>query len=361
MIGLKNASRLFKSYKIAILLGAIVLIVFSLTVPSRVRTILTGPLAKYETTKVKRETISQTISASGEIRAEKQVTLTFQTSGQLAWVGIKEGDRVKAWQAIAALDRRELEKDLKKKLLAYMNERWDFEQTQEDYNIGGRPLEKVGVLTEAERRILQKAQFDLNSTVLDVEIKDLAYKLATIITPIAGIVTKIDVPIAGVNITPATAEFVVADPSQMKFVANVDETDIGLVNLGQKGRVLLDAYADEEFEGVVTKIAFSSITTRGGGTAFEIEISLPENTDQRFKVGMNGDAEIILAEKEEVLSVPTEAIETREGKTYVEIVEGRRLKEVEVETGISSDTRIEIVKGLNQDQIIVTGEKTKKQ
>lgn len=356
----KRIINFFKSHKIALVVVLIALLVSSFPVAKRVKSTLAGPLVKYETAKVKKQDIFKTVSASGEVRAENQVSLKFQTSGQLAWVGVKEQDQVKKWQAIASLDRRELEKDLKKKLLAYMNERWDFEQTQEDYNIEGRPIEKVGVLTEAERRILQKAQFDLDSTVLDVEIKDLAYKLATIVTPIEGIVTDIDVPIAGVNITPATATFVIADPSQMKFVANVDETDIGQVCLGQKVKIALDAYPVDEFEGTVKKIAFSSTATRGGGTAFEVEISLPENNQKKFKVGMNGDAEIILAEKEGVLTVPLEALKTREGKTYVQVVEGRSIKEVEVQRGLESETNVEITEGLWQGQIVIKGEKGKK-
>jgi len=274
----------------------------------------------------------------------------------LIWVGVKEGDQVNKWQAIASLDKRELEMTLKKDLNDYMNERWDFEQEHEDYETSGKTKEQW-LVTDAIKRILEKAQFDLNNAVIDIEIADLAIKLAAIVTPIDGIVTNIESPVAGVNITPATARFTIANPGNMKFMANVDESDIGKVTIGQKVLVSLDAYPDEVFEGEVTNIAFAAITTRGGGTAFPVDITLPENTDQRFKVGMNGDVEIVTAEKSEVLIVPPEAVKTKKGETYLQVIEGRTVKEIKVEKGLESDSQVEIISGVSEGQIIITGEK----
>lgn len=354
--GLKKIIELIKKNKIKIAIGLAVLIIFLAVVPQRVKKTIEGPKAIYETTGVEKSDLLQTVSASGEVASQEQVTLKFQTSGKLIWVGVKKGDHVKKWQAIASLDKRELEKDLKKELNDYLNERWDFEQTYEDYEKSGLPEEKW-LVTDAIKRILQKAQFDLNNTVIDVEIADLAVELATLISPITGIVTEIDEPMAGVNITPATATFTIANPGSMKFVANVDESDVGKIKLGQKVIIILDAYYEEELEGEITNVAFAAITTRGGGTAFPIDISLPENANQKFKVGMNGDVEIVIAEKTNVLTVPLDALTTKDGQSYVQIIEGREIKEIKVETGIESDSKIEILSGVEEGQKIITGKK----
>jgi HlyD family secretion protein len=338
-----------------LVLGGAALAVSSATVIPRAKAAFQPLEAKYETAKVRTADIRETISASGKIESENQATLQFQTSGLLNWVGVKVGDKVKKWQAIASLDKREIEKDLKKKLLAYMNERWDFEQTQDDYKTDRNNL----TLTDAEKRILEKAQFDLDSIVLDVEIKDLARQLATIISPIDGVVTEIDSPIAGVNITPATARFTIIDPSTTKFMADIDEADIGKVRPGQKVTISLDAYPNETFEGEVTKIAFAAITTRGGGTAFQTDIALPENSNQRFKWGMNGDAEVIIDEATSALTIPTKAISERNGKKYVKVIEGKKLEEIEIKTGIESDNDTQVTDGLSIGQIIVVSEKSK--
>lgn len=354
--GIIKLVTLIKKHRVPVSIGIAIFIIALAILPQRIKRIVAGPKAQYETTKVKKGDIIQAISASGEIESQEQVILKFQTSGKLIWVGVKEGDHVSKWQAIASLDRRELEMDLKKDLNDYMNERWDFEQTYEDYDKSGL-TEEQWLVTDAIKRILQKAQFDLNNAVIDVEITDLAIKLATIASPIEGIVTDIESPVAGVNITPATARFTIANPGNMKFVANIDESDIGKVAIGQRVLVSLDAYPDETFEGEVTNIAFAAITTRGGGTAFPVDITLPENIDQRFKVGMNGDVEIISAEKSEVLIVPPEAIKTKKGETYLQIIEGRTVKEIKIEKGLESDNQVEIISGTSEGQIVIIGKK----
>src|SRR3989304_9274792 len=113
---------------------------------------------------VKRETIKDELSLSGEIEAEEHVTLRFQSSGRLAWVGVKEGDYVKKYQGVASLDQREVQQNLKKYLNTYVNERFDFDQEKQDTQI-----KYTGGLSEDARReairVLDKAQNDLNSAV----------------------------------------------------------------------------------------------------------------------------------------------------------------------------------------------------
>ncbi|PIU33022.1 hypothetical protein COT04_02275, partial [Candidatus Shapirobacteria bacterium CG07_land_8_20_14_0_80_39_12] len=202
-------------------LTAIILAIFIIAVGwPTTKKVTAKPEQNYETAKVQKEDLTDTVSASGTVQAENQVDLKFQTSGLLTWVGVKEGDQVKKWQAIASLDKRELEKNLLKTLRDYNKKRWDFEEIN-------RVTYKDQIVTDTLKRILEKNQFDLDKAVADVEIKDLAIKLATISSPIEGIVTHIDTPVAGINITPATAVFSIANPDKMKFVANVDEADIG--------------------------------------------------------------------------------------------------------------------------------------
>jgi len=320
------------------------------------KTVFYNPVAAYETTQAKKYDLTEMVMASGVIRSENQVDLKFQTSGLLSWVGVKEGDYVKKWQAIASLDKRALQKSLEQEMLDYMSERWDFEQTQEDY----KETKERYLVTDEIKRILEKAQFDLDSVVLDYEIADLTVKLATLTSPIEGIVTSIDTPVAGVNITPATAVFTIADPNQMKCVTNIDEVDIGKIRLGQKAEITLDAYPEEIIEGKINKVSFSSVRTTGGGTAYPVEISLSQDENFKFKVGMNGDVEIIIDSKEDILAVPIEAVKEKDDKSYVQIVEGKKIKDIEVETGLETDTKTEITKGIEEGQTIILRKKTKK-
>jgi HlyD family secretion protein len=300
---------------------------------------------KVETAKVKQGDISQTISASGEIIADTQVELKFQTSGQLAWVGVKEGDQVKKWQAIASLDKRELEKRFKKELNLYLRERTEFDDTQDTY--------KDTPLSDAIKRLKERAQIDLDQTVLDVEIRDITLKFATLFSPIDGIVISIDTPMAGVNITPATAVFTVADPNSLIFEAEVDETDIRFIKEGQKVQLMLDAFPDKELTGQVTQISFTSRTSRGGGTVFPIKISLPKKDSLTYRLGMNGDADFVVQTSKNALVVPVEAL-LPDNQVWVK--RGEAFEKINVETKIESDAEVEVVNNLSEeDEVVISG------
>lgn len=301
--------------------------------------------AKIKTVPVKQKTISQTISASGEISAGIEVNLKFQTSGQLSWVGVKEGDKVKKWQAIASLDRQELEKRLKKDLNTYVRERTEFEDVWDDYPDPG--------LTDAISRLKERAQIDLDQTVLDVESRDLALKYATIISPIDGVVTAIDVPVAGVNITPATAVFTVADPNSLVFEVQVDETDIRFIQEGQEVIIFLDSLPDQELQGKVAQISFTSETASGGGTVFPVKVSLPETEAIAYRIGMNGDANFLVSTRENVLTIPVEALQP---DNHVWLKRAGDYQKVEVEVGVENDTDLEILSGLSEgDEVVSEG------
>ena len=314
-----------------------------------------GKKDEFTLTVVEKGDLINNISASGIIKADKEVNLKFEASGRLAWVGVKEGDFVNEWQAIAQLDIKELQKNLEKYLRDYSKERWDFEQDREDYNITANNLDQY-TLTNEVRRILEKNQFDLEKAVLDVELKDIALKYATLVTPIAGIVASIDTPIAGINITPATAVFTVSDPQSVYFSANIDEMDIAKVRLNQKTKIILDSFENKEFAGSISQISFTSVKTSGGGTAFPIKIPLPKNQDLKFKLGMNGDIEIVLEKKENVLFVPSSAMIKKGEKRFVWLIENEKTKKMEVKTGMETDEETEILEGLKEgDKIISKG------
>ena len=304
---------------------------------------------KIQTTTVKRKDIGLVISASGEIKSEEEATLRFQTSGQLAWVGVKKGDKVKKWQAVASINIKELEKTLHQELLDYMNERWDYEQTNLD-------TYKDAALSETIRRAKEKAQFDLDRTVLDVEIADIALKYSTLVSPIDGIVTEITCPYPGINVYFVSDKIVITSPEKLYFSASIDEIDIAKIKTGQQASLLLDAYPDEQISTSVHEVDFTATTTSGGGTAFNIKFLLPPNTEnEKFKLGMNGDVEVFVEERKDVLSVPVTVVsEGEENGTYVWVLKDNTPVVKPVTTGISDDINIEIVNGLGEGELIIT-------
>lgn len=291
-------------------------------------------------TTVKLGDIRDSISASGKIQSDSVVTLKFQTSGLLTYVGVKKGNIVKKGQLIASLDERELQKNLKKQLNDYMTSRWTLDENK-------KVTYKDQALSDTIKRAIDKNQFSMDNDILDVEIADISLKFANLYSPINGIVTEIDAPAPGVNVTAATATFTVVDYNDIYFKINVDEADIGRVEIGQPVDIVLDAYPAETFFGAISSIDFTSTVTSGGSTAFPIRVKFPDNSYLKFKIGMNGDAEIKINEIKNTRVLPTEFIfESEKGKfVYVE-GKNNTFQKKQIKTGLENETNVEILSGL---------------
>lgn len=307
---------------------------------------------KVVTETVKKGTLEEKLTISGTVEAEEKVDLKFQASGRLSWVGVKTGDYVKKYQGIASLDQRDVEKNLKKKLLAYMNERWDFEQGRDDKSVRGREIYQVPGLTDAERRVLDKAQFDLNSTVLDVEIAVLAKEYAFLWTPIEGLVTRIDTPFAGLNITPATAEFEIINPKSVYFSANADQSEVVTLTEGQLGELVLDSYPDATISGMIKFIAFTPKTGETS-TVYEVKFSInDDNSNYKYRMGMGGDLSFVTKKKVATLYLPVKFVKSENGKKFVMVKKDGKDKKEYVETGMETDVDTEIVSGVKEGETV---------
>jgi len=310
----------------------------------RSTTTKTTSKAKEESHTVKKRDLTETLSLSGEIDAEETATLRFQTSGRLSWVGVKVGDYVKKYQMIAALDQRETEKTLKKYLNTFLDTRWDFDQTKDDY--------KDKAISVAMQRIIDQAQFALDNSVLDVELKNLAVEFSNLFTPIEGIVTKVAAPFAGVNITPATAEFEIVNPKTVFFSVAADQTEVTKLHEGLPGELVLDSYPDKIIK---TKINFISFTPKSGetGTVYEIKTSINEDNDNyQYKIGMTGDVNFVLSERKNILAIPTNFINSEDSKKYVyKMINGKKTKTY-IKIGDEIDSYTIIKKGLEEGDLL---------
>jgi len=297
---------------------------------------------EYKTAAVTKADLTQTIEVSGEVQAEETVDLHFQTIGKLAWIGVKEGDRVKKWQAVAGLDKRTLEKQLRQDLN-------DFEKELRDY---GQAVSDNPQVSDRFKRILEQAHYDLTSAIIDVEIKNLAIELATLVSPIEGIVTRVDTPVAGVNLT-ASDTISIVNPDTMYFEAEVDETDVSSASTGDKAIISLDAYENRDIRSQVTWIDFTASTSEGGGTVFLVKLALPVIEGIAYRKGFNGDVSIIVEEKKDVLSLPFDAVDKDDEGPFVVVYKDGAFVRQTVATGLETDDEIEIVAGLKEGSEVV--------
>ena len=306
---------------------------------------------KNKTYTVKRDNLIDSLTISGQIDSFEKANLQFQTSGLLAWVGVKEGDYVKKYQVVASLDKRELQNQMTQLLNTYLKTRWDFEQKQED-NTGWMANGMTNDARDTIKRTLEKSQFDLNNSVLNVEAQDLTLKFANLWSPIEGLVTVVDTPQAGVNVTPTSANIMVVNPKTVYLSVSADQTEVTKFKPGQKGEVVLDSYPDQKISGTIQSVGFTPMVG-GTGTVYELKMTLDQpNDDYRFKIGMTGDATFVFSEKDNVLVVPEAFIKEKNGQKYVTLVKGDQMIATNIETGQNIEGTVEILSGLNENDVI---------
>lgn len=296
--------------------------------------------------------IKEELIIAGSISADKIANLRFQNSGKLVWVGVKVGDRVKKWQALASLDRKELEKNLSTQFNNYLTTFSQFHDTEFDY----KATKEKALVTDTIQRILDRTQYSLDNAVIKYEIADMALKESVLSTPIDGVVVAIDQPIPGTNITPAAATFTVIDPNSIFFKSEIDQQNVTKIAPGQLAKIKIDAFPDKEISSEISYLAFTPVSGQTS-TVYEIRFNLPlENDNLLYRLGMDGDATLILSESTNTLTIPTDAIYNDNGQSYIYKKNENLLIRQDVKTGIETDETTEIKEGLTQnDQIVIIG------
>lgn len=299
------------------------------------------PKVAYDEYTVTKQNISDTLELSGKVRAEKLASLKFLAGGLVTYLGPKSGDTVKKWQILASVDTRQLQKVMDEKLNAYSIQRATFDQTVDDNNNSVPD----GDLGNTLKRLLAKNQYGLENTIKDVEYQDLYLKLAKLTSPIDGVLVQAPISTANVQVS-AVDSWLVVDPTTLYLSADLDETDLKRVSVGQKVNVSLDAYPDKKITSTIKSISFSPKET-STGTTYEVKIGL-EGFLESLRLGLNGTAAVVLTEKDSVITLPMSAVSSNAGKSFVYVKSGNKYIEKSVETGIENGGLVEILGGLSE-------------
>ncbi len=243
--------------------------------------------------------IRSVISTTGTIQPQNRLELKPPINGRLDEVLVEEGDRVKKGQT-----------------LAWMSS-----------------TERAALLDSARTQGKDVVAYWQN-----------VYKPTPLISPINGevIVRSLE---PGQIILQATAVLVLSDRLIIK--AQVDETDIGRVKLGQSVEISLDAYPDKTFPGTVDHIAYES-TLINNVNIYNVDI-LPKRTAGYIRSGMGANVSIIEKQKEHVLTLPIDAVKQENGTAYVLLfngANGAKPKKQNVTLGMSDEKQVEILEGL---------------
>lgn len=361
-----------------------------------------------QTSKVTTKTIKQMVSATGRVQPETAVKISPETSGEITFIGVTEGDAVSKNQLLirikpdiiqtqleqykagvvssqkdidmAKTNMKQLERDL-----ARMKELFDkkyissqeYDKYQSQYEQAKSSYESATSRYDQANAMYRKVQRDAERTIL--------------YAPIAGVVTKLNVElgekVVGTSMMAGTEILVVSDLNVMNAVVDVDENDITMVNIGDMAEVQIDAFPDEVFKGTVIEIGHSanltSLGTQDQVTNFSVKIRLLNN-EIKMRPGMSCNADIITKVRANVKAVPLQSVTVRnftgvdrnpdldksEGRinkentgnnksskppSVVFINKKGKAKMVSVETGISDKGYIEIISGLGEGDEVISG------
>jgi multidrug resistance efflux pump len=159
-------------------------------------------------------------------------------------------------------------------------------------------------------------------------------------TPLAGATLM-----AGSAITQGVPLLTLVDTGRMRFVAEVDERDIGRLSLDQSATVTLDSFGQTTFEGTVVKLSPQTQTTRTGGTVFLVDILL-DTKDETLAIGMKGDTLIKVSTQTGATTIPLQALFSEGSKDYVYVAFEGKLVKTAITAGEKTDTHVEVLRGV---------------
>lgn len=296
----------------------------------------------YTTEEAKRIDVKQTVSVTGTINPDTMINLGFKVSGIVKEMGVDVGDTVKKGQRLAKVDPSTLlaELEASNQDIEYYDETYDFMKDNKD-------------TYEKEQREAQKA------LVRKAEALNRAARIKVgetyIYAPISGTIIKRNADPGEIAIYNSTI-LTVAE-GEMEIEADVPESDIIKVSLGQKADISFDAFpVDVIFEAEIIKIEPAS-TIIQDVVYYKVKLKL-DNVDEKVKTGMSCDVDIKTAERKGVIAIPLRAVKTEGDKKYVEVLKDEKnsiTEKVYVTTGLEGDDGIvEIKSGLNGGEKVIT-------
>lgn len=368
---------------------------------------------------VQKRNIVETVTASGKIYPVKEVKISAEISGEIVDLNVQEGDKVKEGellmrinpdiyqsqvaQAQAAVDNAKANLATAKARvlqtkMALDNQKLSFNRSKQLHDqkvISDQDFETAQLTynnAQADYDVAQEtetgAEYSIKSAEATLDQMKESLDKTSIFAPTSGTVFQLSKKkgekVLGTIQMTGDDLMHIADLNNMEVQVDVSENDVIRINVGDTADVEVDAYLNRKFKGVVTQIANSAGTGTDAlsqatqqATNFKVKVYLLPSSYEDLKSkdstrnkypfypGMSATAEIKTKTKNNVLSIPIQAVTTQEdtthreaGKQVHEIVftdAGGKAKPITVETGIQDADYIEITKGLDDGQTIISG------
>jgi HlyD family secretion protein len=365
---------------------------------------------------VTRRDLVATVTASGNIRPRRMVDISADVMGRIVELTVREGDPVERGDVLLRIDPTQYEAALSRSRAGLSQSRANAAQSQANYLQAQRELDRLtGIVArdsalisrqqvedaqtavEVQRALNEAAEFGVEQAQAAVEEAEDQLEKTIIRAPMSGIVTRLSVEegemaVIGTMNNPGSLLLTVSDLSVVEAVMQIDETNVPEISLGDSAVVELDAFPGETFTGRVTEIGNSAIVPPSqvagtGQTAaidFEVVITLDAPPEQ-IRPDLSASADVITDVRDRSLSIPIIALTIREEDRAREededeeerpvragsrggpsdrpdapvegvfkVIDGT-VEFVPVEVGIAGREHFEVISGLEEGDVVVSG------
>ncbi len=270
---------------------------------------------KYQTAVVDKGNVTMTVSATGSVSAVTTVQVGSQVSGIIAKLYADFNSRVKKGQLLAELDPTPFQAQVEQQKATVAKAQVDTANALITFNRQKRLLDE-GLAAQSDFDAAKaaydgtKAQVDQAKATLSQALTNLKY--TKIESPIDGVVVarQYDVGQTVAASFQAPTLFTIAqDLTKMQVQADVDESDIGRVAVGQQGRFTVDAYPEQTFRGTISQVRLNA-TANQNVITYPVIIAVP-NPDEKLRPTMTANVTIDVATVRGVLRVPNAALRFR--------------------------------------------------
>ena len=371
-------------------------------------------LPEVNTTIAELNTIVERVSASGKIQPELEVSVSAEVSGQLIELPVKEGDVVAEGDLLAVINpdvyisaRNRAQAAVNTTLSNLSSAKAMLASSESGYYVAEKSwdrnqiLFKSGVVSQAEFDQSESAFNAAEANLVSAEesVKSAEYSIlsaqaslqetldnlsrTTLRAPQAGIVTalvkEVGESVQGNGFVAGEVVMKISNLGLMEVDIEVNESDIVRVKIGNDAEIEVDAYLDETFKGHVSEIGNTALNAGVNGfnldqvTNFSVKVRISPNSYEHlfndssksqspFRPGMSATVDLLTRNVKDVVSIPIQCVSTRKSEDSDDaelgvflMGEGDEVVWGKVKTGIQDNFNIEIISGLKEGDVIVSG------
>ncbi|MEI8257787.1 MAG: efflux RND transporter periplasmic adaptor subunit, partial [Deltaproteobacteria bacterium] len=307
--------------------------------------------------------------AAGRVAALREASLRAEIAGTVVHLHHRRGDHVLAGEPLISYDPSELRHRVALAEASVQFGRAQAAQADSSAHLAqsnaarAEQLRVQGVTPPAEAEALSgqadvaahaaaAARTALGQSGASVQLARDALTHAVLRAPFAGVVLTTTVEEGEVT-APGAPVMTLADTSALHVDAELDEADLGRVQVGMPAEVALDAFPGQRFAGSLSEIAPSVTRDLRGNRSVSVRVGLAP--DPRLRVGMSADVDVVVAMRENVLWVPPNAVLGRGTDRAVFAIENSTARRHPIQVGISTWEAVEVTRGVREgDRVIVT-------